>query len=127
MDGTSLNILTHEFCDLYNNIDINIENEVDYKDFTIWENNFINSNKIIQNRNYWLKRYSDYEIPVINLPYDFPKSELKTFKGEKLYYTFEPKLMKKINLLSNKFNVSNYMIFLTALYLLLYNIQAKKI
>lgn len=120
MDGTSLNILTHEFCDLYNNIDINIENEVDYKDFTIWENNFINSNKIIQNRNYWLKRYSDYEIPVINLPYDFPKSELKTFKGEKLYYTFEPKLMKKINLLSNKFNVSNYMIFLTALYLLLY-------
>lgn len=126
MDGTSLNILLREFCDLYNGTCDKFDNLIEYKDFSIAENNFISSNKLIPIKNYWYKRYSDFEIPVINLPYDFSKSDIKTFNGEKLYFKFEPSLMKRIKQIANKFNVSDYMIFLSCLYLLLYKYSSQE-
>jgi amino acid adenylation domain-containing protein/thioester reductase-like protein len=119
MDGTSFNIFINKFCNLYNEI-YDDEPTIEYKDFSIAENNFIGSDKLEPLRDYWSKRYENFEIPVINLPYDFSKSDAKTFKGEKVYYHFEKSLMDKVNKLANSLNVSSYMLFLSCLYLLLY-------
>lgn len=116
LDGTSLNILLKDFCYLYNNGDFNYTKEIEYKDFSIWENNL----NFETNRNYWKNRFSNFDIPVINLPYDFPVSDKKTFNGNKLYYRIDRQLFDNIEQLSKKLDVSIYMIFLTNLYLLLY-------
>lgn len=126
MDGTSLSLLIKEFCDLYNNENKVYENTIDYTDFSITENEFISSNKIIPIKNYWYKRYSDFEIPVINLPYDFSKSEIKTYNGKKLYFKFSKSLFENLGKLSNKLDISNYMIFLASLYLLLYKYSGQE-
>lgn len=119
LDGTSLDILLHDFCTLYNN-DILPNKEIEYKDFSVWENNKLNSDNMIQIKDYWNTQFKDYEIPVINLPYDFPVGDKKTYNGNKLFYTIEKDLFDKISSISKKLNVSDYMIFLTNLYLLLY-------
>ena len=82
MDGTSLNILLKEFCNLYNNKEIG-NLEIDYKDYSVWENNYLNSDNIIPIKEYWNNRFKNYEIPIINLPYDNPQTEKRTYNGKK--------------------------------------------
>ena len=119
LDGTSLDILLHDFCTLYNE-DILPNKEIDYKDFSVWESKILNDKKMLQLHDYWNNRFKNYEIPVINLPYDFPVGDKKTYNGNKVFYKLEKDLLNKIFSLSKKLNVSDYMIFLTNLYLMLY-------
>ena len=119
LDGTSLDILLHDFCTLYNE-DILPNKEIEYKDFSIWESKLLDDDSMILRKDYWNNRFKNYEIPVINLPYDFPVGDKKTFNGNKIYYKIDEDLLNKIFALSKKLNVSDYMIFLTNLYLMLY-------
>lgn len=119
LDGTSLDILLHDFCAFYN-ADIFPNKEIDYKDFSVWENKILDSENMTQPKKYWNDRFKNYEIPVINLPYDFPVGDKKTYNGNKVFYKLEKDLLNKVFSLSKKLNVSDYMIFLTNLYLMLY-------
>ena len=119
LDGTSLDILLHDFCTLYNE-DILPNKEIEYKDFSVWESKLLDDDSMILRKDYWNNRFKNYEIPVINLPYDFPVGDKKTFNGNKIYYKIDEDLLNKIFALSKKLNVSDYMIFLTNLYLMLY-------
>lgn len=45
--------------------------EIDYKDFSIWENNYNSSSEFKILENNWKEKFNNVEIPVINLPYVF--------------------------------------------------------
>ena len=76
LDGLSLNILVSEFCKLYN--DESIEDEkIEYTDYTLFECEFNKSKRFENIENNWLNTFKDVDIPVINLPYDFPVSQQK--------------------------------------------------
>ena len=120
LDGTSLNILLKDFCYLYNNEEYAYNKEIEYKDYSIWEDNLINTSSFEIIRNYWKERFENFEIPVINLPYDYAVGEKRTFNGNKLYFKIDKKLFEKTERISKKYNVSLYMMFLTNLYLMLY-------
>lgn len=119
LDGTSLNILMNDFCKLYNDENI-INKEISYTDYSEWENNYLNSTNFIAVQDYWKNRFNNYEIPVINLPYDNSINNSKTFTGNKLSFKLTKTLFRQLSKLSKKYDCSNYMIFLTALYILLY-------
>lgn len=119
LDGTSLDILLKDFCKLYNNESIP-DKEISYKDFAVWESKIINSENIKNIRNYWIERYKNFEIPVINLPYDYSVGDKKTYNGNKIFYNLDKELFDTVSLISKKLNVSDYMLFLSTLYLLLY-------
>ena len=119
MDGTSLNILISEFCDLYNGKKLE-NSEIEYKDYSVWENDYLNSDNILAIKNYWSKRFKNYEIPIINLPYDNQPSDKKSYSGSKVYYKIPQTLFHSVSNLAKKYGISDYMIFLSTLYILLY-------
>ena len=51
-----------------------------YKDFSEWQNSEKKKKNIKQQEAYWLKEFSD-EIPVINLPLDYPRPVIQSFAG----------------------------------------------
>ena len=119
MDGTSLNILISEFYDLYNGKNIE-DSDIEYKDYSVWENDYLNSENILPVKNYWNKRFKNYEIPIINLPYDNQPGDKKSYNGNKVYYKIPQNLFDSVSTLAKKYGMSNYMIFLSILYVLLY-------
>ncbi len=119
IDGSSMNIMLNDFCKLYSDGIIE-DKQLDYIDYSEWENSFTSSKNIIPIKDYWAKRFENYEIPVTNLPYDFPRTDKKSFNGEKLYFDLGKDLFDLVSGIAKKYDVSNYMVFLTVLYVLLY-------
>lgn len=119
LDGTSLNLLISEFCKLYNNESIE-EEKIEYKDYSIWENNFNNSEEIKEFEQKWLKEFEDVEIPVINLPYDFPISQNKSFNGNTISTNISKDVFDRVYSIAKQYKVSPYVVFLSAFYVLLY-------
>lgn len=119
LDGTSLQLLINEFCKMYNNESTG-NFEIDYKDFSIWENSYNSSSEFKILENNWKEKFNNVEIPVINLPYDFPVSQQKTFNGSTLHTTISNETFEKIEALSKKYNVTPYVFCLTVFYVLLY-------
>lgn len=119
LDGSSLNILINEFCKLYNNETIQDE-KVDYKDFTIWENKFLKSDYFKNIEKNWIENFKNIDIPAINLPYDFPLSKTKSYDGNTIKTKIPKDTFEKLELISKKYKVSSYVLFLSAFYVLLY-------
>lgn len=119
LDGSSLNILINEFCKLYNN-EIVEDEKIDYKDFTMWENDFIKTNKFKELEENWLDTFKGVDIPAINLPYDFPFTQTKTYNGNTISLEIPQSLFKGLEVVAKNYKVSNYVLFLSAFYVLLY-------
>lgn len=119
MDGSSLEILINEFCKLYNGE--NIENlNIEYKDFAVWENAYLESDRVKEAENYWVNKFKNSEIPVINLPYDFSIPSLRSYKGNTISKQLSEKDFEKYITSAKKLGASPYMFFLSALFVLLY-------
>jgi amino acid adenylation domain-containing protein/thioester reductase-like protein len=119
IDGTSLNILIHDFCNLYNNADIE-NSDLEYIDYAVWENNYINSNDIKNSENYWLSNFKNAEIPVINLPYDYNMPVTPSYVGDKISTTIPKDVFANIDSIAKEIGCSSYMVFLAIFYVLLY-------
>lgn len=119
MDGISLNILMRDFCKLYNNENIETS-KFNYVDYSVWENDYLNSTEVNFYDKYWSSVCSNTDIPALNLPYDFPASSTKNYNGDRISYIMTNNTFDKLQELSKSLNVSEYTLFLTALYILLY-------
>jgi len=119
VDGVSLNILMRDFCKLYKDEKVQ-ESDFNYIDYAVWENNYINSEEIKNYDKYWSSVCSNTDIPVLNLPYDYPATNSKSYNGDKIAYTMQKEIFEKLQNLAKSLNVSEYTLFLTALYIVLY-------
>lgn len=122
-DGTSLNILIKDLCSLYNGQNID-EPLLNYKDFAIWENDNLKKDTFFKNKEYWINKFKD-NLPILNLPTDYPRPTKKSFKGKKIYKTLDKDITKNINDLAKKLEVTPYMLLLSIYYILLskYSLQ----
>lgn len=125
LDGVSLDIFIKDFCELYNgNILKNLK--IDYKDFAIWENNFINSDAIKDLENYWIGKFKDSTLPAINLPYDYVDSNVAQGIGNRIEYKMNKDLFKSYENFAKDLNVSSYTLFLSVLLVLLYKYTSQE-
>ncbi len=119
MDGSSLQILINNFYKLYN--EESIDNlEIEYKDYAVWENDFIESEEIKEAENYWINKFKDSDIPSINLPYDYSMPAVRTYNGDKITKKINKKDFDKYLKYAKELNVSPYMLFMSAFFVLLY-------
>ncbi|MGD2093249.1 MAG: amino acid adenylation domain-containing protein, partial [Candidatus Aminicenantes bacterium] len=77
-DGVSHQVLAKNFMALYQGKWLP-RLPIQYKDFTGWQNK--EKENLVQQERYWLKEY-EQEIPVLNLPTDFPRPALQSFAGD---------------------------------------------
>lgn len=119
MDGSSFEILLDNLNTLFNNKTLPV-NEIEYKDFAVWERSYLQSNVALDDKNYWLSRFGNKDIPTINLPYDFPTPSIRSYKGNSISKKIgEKDFLKYINF-AKELSVSPYMFFLSAFIILLY-------
>ena len=122
LTGTSLNIVIKDFCDIYNNVENTLNEPISYKDFAVWENKQVSSKKQETIENYWLSRFSGKDIPVLNLPYDYPRPVVKSYKGNKISKQILKSDFEKYENYAKSIGISPYMFFITAFLIVLYKI-----
>lgn len=115
-DGVSMGILVEEFTNLYNGLTLN-PISYQYADYSEWLNSETGKQVLAKQKDYWLQQFED-EIPALNLPIDFPRSEDNQHHGAKVSLTLKPEILEKIKKVNQQFGGTNY-IFLLAAYQLL--------
>lgn len=116
-DGVSMGILINEFTQLYEGKELK-ELKLQYKDYSHWQNNLLNTQKMKKQERYWVDRFSD-EIPVLNMPTDYPRALTRSFEGDCINLVLNKELGRKLNKLGKETGSTLYMILLSAVNILL--------
>ena len=119
VDGTSLSIICRDFCKLYNGQEVN-KNELQYTDYAVWEEDFLDSDKLKEYEEFWVKKFENQDFSTLNLPYDYALSNVKSYKGEKISVKLEKEQFEALEKIAKANNVSSYSVFLAAIYITLY-------
>ena len=109
-DGTSMEIITRDFNQLYFT-DLPLP-DLHYKDFAFWQNNFLKSNTIKAQEDFWLHTLSGSP-QSIELPTDFKRPAIKTFDGDRVYFTLDIGLSEQLINLAQDTGTTLFMLFLT--------------
>lgn len=123
-DGLSLSILTNELCELYNGENLP-KLDINYTDFAEWEQKRLEKGSLVDSKNYWLGEFKN-GIPVLDLPTNYQRPSIQSFEGAKIYKTIPSDITNKLQDLAKKLGVSNYMILLSAYYILLFKYSGQE-
>ncbi|WP_051541403.1 non-ribosomal peptide synthetase [Caldalkalibacillus mannanilyticus] len=116
-DGTSLNILTKDFTSLYYGNELP-ELNIQYKDFSEWQNERYQSEYMKKQESFWLSSFEG-EIPVLDMPTDFPRPSVQRFEGDRLFLTLDKQQSSELYSLARSTNTTLFMVLLSAYYALL--------
>ncbi len=87
-DGTSQNLLKEEFRALYNGEELPVL-RLHYKDYACWQNSDKRQEGIKKQEAHWLDVFSG-DLPVLELPYDFPRPSVQGADGAALGFFIPP-------------------------------------
>ena len=116
-DGASLSIFIKELCSLYNEKELP-EKKIDYKDFSVWENNQFKTTYFNESKEFWVNQFKD-EIPVLTLPTKGSRPTKQSFHGDNYLFEFDENLSDKLISISRENNVTPYMLLLSVYYIVL--------
>jgi amino acid adenylation domain-containing protein len=122
-DGTSIGIFLRDFMRLYEAKGSERklpELRVQYKDFSEWQNNTRGKARpdLEKKENYWLDRFRG-EIPRLDIYTDYPRPAVQSFEGDRIIFTFEKELHRRINQFMKVTNTTLYMVLLAVYNILL--------
>ena len=112
-DGMSMGIFLNEFSEVYNGLELK-ELEIQYKDYSEW----MRGRDLTSQKEYW-KEIFEEEIPVLDLPLDYPRPKEQSFKGGMKAGKLKKETGKRIRELSKESKSTEYMVFLSAVMALL--------
>jgi len=123
-DGWSMEVLSKEIIEGYNTLFDHQDFQparlnIQYRDYAAWQNNLLAGEAIEEHRSYWLSQFEG-EIPVLNLPTDFPRFKIKTFNGELFKFTIGQTDYKAFKSLCDREGCTLFMGLLAAFKVLLY-------
>jgi NRPS condensation-like uncharacterized protein len=116
-DGVSAEILVRELAMIYNGQSL-AKLPLQYKDYAEWQNKRIAMGKLKDQEDYWLREFAD-EIPVLDLPVDFPRPPVQEFAGSLVNFEIKEEETRGLNKLAKERGVTLYMVLLAALDILL--------
>ncbi|UCH92862.1 MAG: amino acid adenylation domain-containing protein [Candidatus Aminicenantes bacterium] len=116
-DGTSMTIFLREFMALYSGGDLPLL-ALQYKDFAQWQSDRLKSGKLKEQEAYWLERFSG-ELPVLNMPTDFPRPPVQSFEGDRFNFILEKSLTPHLNRLIRETGTTLNMVLLAVYNILL--------
>ncbi len=116
-DGVSMGILVEEFSKAYAGEELT-PLRIQYKDFSEWQNELFNSDKMKTQEEYWLKQFEG-EIPVLNLTTDYQRPAIQSFEGDTIQFKLEKELTNKLRQITKATGSTMYMVLLSTLNILL--------
>ncbi len=110
-DGSSLDALIREFDALMEG-GILEPMRLQYKDYAVWQRSPGQQEAVRKQENYWLGRFAD-ELPVLNLPTDFPRPFMQRFDGCSVNFYTTPEETRSIRRIVKETGVTLYMALLS--------------
>ncbi len=92
---------------------------IQYKDYAAWQNAMLRSDAAREDEAYWLEKLSG-EIPVLDLPVDFPRPSVQTYKGATLRLPFPEETAAELRSIAREHDATLFMVLLTLLQVLLH-------
>lgn len=124
IDGWSVGILLKELITFYKALIYGTaaqlpELEIQYGDYAAWQREWAKGQELQRQLAYWRKELGDSR-DIMELPADFTRPPIQTFKGGSFGFEIDPGLTGKIKALGDFKNVTLYMVLLTALKVMLH-------
>jgi tyrocidine synthetase-3 len=116
-DGISMEIINRELISLYQGEELP-DLRIQYKDFSAWQNRLLQSEHLKRQEEYWLERYLG-ELPVLNLPTDYPRPAIQSFAGDRINVKIGAGLTRRLDRLAAESNSTMFMVLLAAFNVLL--------
>ncbi|MCP5053198.1 MAG: amino acid adenylation domain-containing protein, partial [bacterium] len=111
-DGPSIDLLVKEFILAYDGKDSEEELpplKFRYKDYTRWQNRKEHRENIKRQEAYWLKRFEG-EIPVLELPTDYPRPAVRSFDGGFVTFELSSRQTRELQELARQNGASLFMV-----------------
>jgi amino acid adenylation domain-containing protein len=116
-DAASRRVLARDFAALYGGETLP-PLRLQYKDYTRWQNSEKQREVLKKQEQYWLEHF-DGEIPVLEIPRDFPRPQIKCFEGGAVGFALDTETSEALKELARKENATGYMLLLAAYTVLL--------
>ncbi len=139
-DGISQGILINEFGKLYEGQELE-SLRIQYKDYAEWQNKLLKSERMKEQEEYWIQRFSDETgdnaIPVLNLPTDYVPTNIgdatvsgrptiQSHEGDRISFTLDKELTKDLKRIAKVTGSTMYMILLSGVTILLSKYSAQE-
>jgi tyrocidine synthetase-3 len=111
-DGVSMKLLVDEFKELYAGEELP-SLRLRYKDYAVWQRKQIESEAMRKQKAYWLEAFSG-EIPVLELPTDYPRPAMQQFFGGTVTLAISPEVTEGIRRIASETSATMYMVLLAA-------------
>ncbi len=117
-DGISEMIFMREFEQMYHGKELP-GLHLQYKDYAEWYNRLIRSGGLEEQEKFWLKTLHG-ELPVLNLPLDYPRPPLQRFEGHVIHFCLGREITEGLYRLTKQTGTTPYMVLLAVFNLLLH-------
>ncbi|WP_445634029.1 Carrier domain-containing protein [Nostoc sp. DSM 114161] len=116
-DGWSIGVLIRELSALYAAFSKKeplslAELPIQYADFAYWQNQWLQGEVMEKHLSYWKQQLAN--LPLLELPTDYPRPEIQTFRGSTQHLKLSKELCEEIKALSRKEEVTLFMTLLAA-------------
>ena len=122
-DGWSMGIILEELGRLYsafvNGTAPTLSKAESFSEYAELVNEFIQTNEFVSTQKYWLDQYQG-SVPVVNLPTDFPRPHLRSFKSNRLDFPIGNDLVADLKKVGVKSGASFVTTLMTAFEVFLY-------
>ncbi|MFC2146129.1 amino acid adenylation domain-containing protein, partial [Acidobacteriota bacterium] len=119
-DFISLKILEKELWELYDKKELP-SLRLGYRDFSQWLNSKVRKEDRKEMEAFWLKEFSG-EIPIINLPQDYPRPAVLCFEGDTVQFEISKEETGQLQEIANEHSEELYIVLLS-----LYNVLLAKL
>ncbi|PNQ83109.1 non-ribosomal peptide synthetase, partial [Paenibacillus sp. F4] len=123
-DGISTALLFDEFSRLYRGEEL-APLRIQYKDYAVWQHSEAYGQMLQPQKEYWLKQLSG-ELPVLELPTDFPRPAVQSFDGRTVKFYIEKDRTEKLKELAARTGTTLYMVLLSAYTILMHKYSGQE-
>ncbi|MCP5049258.1 MAG: amino acid adenylation domain-containing protein, partial [bacterium] len=122
-DGTSMGILVEDFMALYSGKPLE-PLTLHYKDYSYWKTG--NQRRAVERLQeaFWLNQFSG-DLPVVNLPIDFPRPATRDYSGRTLGFRVEEGVARRLRELAKGEKVSLFVLLLAIYNIFIYKVTGQ--
>lgn len=116
-DGVSIITLIDELTLLYEGKQLE-ELEIQYKDYSVWQEQFLKGELIDRQKNFWMNKFSK-DIPLLNMPLDKRRQERRSYKGSSIKFSISKAVTMNLEKFSKERSITVNNLLLSVYFILL--------
>jgi 3-oxoacyl-(acyl-carrier-protein) synthase/acyl carrier protein len=119
-DAFSFDVLSNDFMAFYMGLDLS-PMKIQYKDFCQWQKKLYTSGVMDKQKEFWMGRFEDGNVPQLNIPLDFTRPPVRNIdKGDHVAFRLDSALREKMYVVLNQTGTTLPMIMCAAFFVLLF-------